>query len=302
MVDPLRDPDDPELLDPYRARELATLVEAARLASGAVRYGKVGRVGCAQVVVNRDNPLPLGNHACAVYGSSAEVAGTLMRLEQTFADVGRAEAVVYASPTTVAEIEGIADDAGWYAVEESLAIVHRGSVSSDGVHRGSVSSGGVHRGPVSSDGVHRGAGAPSGGPGVRVAVDADLPGLAALLADDLGAEPRRLARHLGQRMDDARCVFVVVDDGERLAGFASGFAERGVGLVEHVVVRPARRRRGVGTALVHGVAAAVRDLGALLVAAHVAEGGAGERFAEACGFETGYPVTAYARRVDELLD
>ncbi|MEV0677829.1 GNAT family N-acetyltransferase [Actinosynnema sp. NPDC050436] len=269
MVDPLRDPDDPELLDPYRARELATLVEAARLASGAVRYGKVGRVGCAQVVVNRDNPLPLGNHACAVYGSSAEVAGTLMRLEQTFADVGRAEAVVYASPTTVAEIEGIADDAGWYAVEEALAVVHRGAAS---------------------------------GRGVRAAVDADLPEVAALLADDLGAEPRRLARHLGQRLDDPRCVFVVVDDGERLAGFASGFAEHRVGLVEHVVVRPARRRRGVGTALVHGAVAALRDLGALLVAAHVAEGGGGERFADACGFETGYPVTAYARRVDELLD
>lgn len=269
MVDPLRDPDDPELLDPYRARELAGLVEAARLASGAVRYGKVGRVGCAQVVVNRDNPLPLGNHACAVDGSSAEVAGTLMRLEQTFADVGRAEAVVYASPTTVAEIEGIADDAGWYAVEEALAVVHRG---------------------------------PASPTGVRAAADADLPGMAALLADDLGAEPRRLTRHLGQRMDDPRCVFVVVDDGERLAGFASGFAERRVGLVEHVVVRPARRRRGVGTAVVHGAVAALRDLGALLVAAHVAEGGAGERFAEACGFETGYPVTAYARRVDELLD
>ncbi|MEU4803019.1 GNAT family N-acetyltransferase [Actinosynnema sp. NPDC023587] len=279
MVDPLRDPDDPELLDPYRARELATLVEAARLASGAVRYGKVGRVGCAHVVVNRDNPLPQGNHACALDGSSAEVAGTLMRLEQTFADVGRAEAVVYASPTTVAEIEGIADDAGWYAVEEALVVVRRDPVSADGVSSDAVSS-----------------------DGVRPAVDDDLPDMAALLADDLGAEPGRLARHLGQRMDDPRYVFVVVDDGERIAGFASGFAERRVGLVEHVVVRPARRRRGTGSAVVRGAVAALGDLGALLVAAHVAEGGAGERFAEACGFDAGYPVTAYARRVDELLD
>ncbi|WP_309116508.1 GNAT family N-acetyltransferase [Saccharothrix sp.] len=270
MVDPLRDPDDPELLDPYRARELAGLVEAARLASGAVRYGRIGRVGCAQVVVNPDNPLPLGNHACALDGSSAEVAGTLMRLEQTFADVGRAEAVVYASPTTVAEIEGIADDAGWYAVEEALAVVHRGPAEF--------------------------------APPVRRAVDADLDGMAALLADDLGAEPVRLARHLAQRQDDPRCVFLAVDDGDRLAGFASGFADRGVGLVEHVVVRPARRRRGVGSALVSACVAVLRDLGALLVAAHVAEGGAGERFAEACGFGSGYPVTAYARRVDELLD
>ncbi|QFZ16929.1 GNAT family N-acetyltransferase [Saccharothrix syringae] len=272
MVDPLRDPDDPELLDPYRARELAGLVEAARLASGAVRYGKVGRVGVAQVVVNRDDPLPGGNHACAVYGSSAEVAGTLMRLERTFADVGRAEAVLYASPTTVAEIEGIADDTGWHAVEESLAVVHRGAVTRS--------------------------------PSVRPARDVDLLDIAALLVDDLGVDVDgpRLLRHLGQRLDDPRCAFVVTDDGDRLGGFASGFGERGVGLVEHVVVRPARRRRGLGGALVGGVVAALRDAGAVLVASHVAEGGAGERFAEACGFEVCYPVTAYARRVDELLD
>lgn len=273
MVDPLRDPDDPDLLDPYRARDLAGLVEAARLASGAVRYGKVGRVGVAQVVVNRDNPLPGGNHACALYGSSAEVAGTLMRLEQTFADVGRAEAVLYASPTTVAEIEGIADDTGWHAVEEALAVVHRGE---------------VRRSPL-----------------VRAARDADLEGIAELLADDLGVDGPRLLRHLGQRLDDPRCVFVVVDDGpggERIGGFASGFGERRVGLVEHAVVRPARRRRGLGGALVGGVVTALREAGALLVASHVAEGGAGERFVEACGFDVAYPVTAYARRVDELLD
>ena len=270
MVDPLRDPDDPELLDPYRARDLAGLVETTRLAAGAVRYGKVGRVGVAQVVVNRDNPLPGGNHACGVYGSSAEVAGTLMRLEQTFADVGRAEAVLYASPTTVAEIEGIADDTGWHAVEESLAVVHRGE---------------VRRSPL-----------------VRSARDGDLEGIAELLADDLGVDGPRLLRHLGQRLDDPRCVFVVVDDGDRIGGFASGFGERRVGLVEHAVVRPARRRRGLGKALVDGVVAELREAGALLVASHVAEGGAGERFVEACGFDVCYPVTAYARRVDELLD
>ncbi|HEV7906608.1 MAG TPA: GNAT family N-acetyltransferase [Pseudonocardiaceae bacterium] len=273
MVDPLRDPDDPELLDPYRSRELASLVEAARLASGAVRYGKVGRVGCAQVVINRDNPLPSGNHACALYGSSAEVASTLLRLEQTFADIGRAEAVVFASPSTVAEIEGIADDAGWYAVDESVALVHRGEAQAS--------------------------------PRVRPAVDTDLDGIGLLLADELGLRTSghdRLVRHLGQRLDDPRCVLLVEDDGDRVAGFASGFTERGVGLVEHVVVRPARRRRGIGGELVAGTVAALRSSGAHLVAGHVEEGGAAERFAEACGFEVGYPVTAYVRRVDELLD
>jgi len=269
VVDPLRDPDDPELLDPYRARDLAGLVETARLAAGAVRYGKVGRVGVAQVVVNRDNPLPGGNHACGVYGSSAEVAGTLMRLEQTFADVGRAEAVVYASPTTVDEIEGIADDSGWYAVEELLTVVHRGSASVD--------------------------------PSVRRAGDLDLPGIVELLSDELVGNRARLARWLGHRLDDPRCLLLVVDDGDRIGGFVSGFAERGVGLVEQCVVRPARRRRGVGRSLVVSAASALRSAGAHLVASQVDEG-PGERFAEACGFEAGYPVTAYVRRVDELLD
>ncbi|NKE60678.1 GNAT family N-acetyltransferase [Lentzea sp. PSKA42] len=268
MVDPLRDPDDPELLDPYQARELAVLVEGARLASGAVRYGKVGRVGSASVVINRENPLPSGNFGCALDGSSVEVASTLLQLEHTFAAVGRAEAVVYASPTTVDEIEGIADDSGWYAVEELLTVVHRGPARLEGVRR---------------------------------AVDADLPGIVELLSDELVGNRARLSRWLGHRMDDPRCLLLVVDDGERIGGFVSGFAERGVGLVEQCVIRPARRRRGVGRSLVVSAAAALRSAGAMLVASQVDEG-PGERFAEACGFEAAYPVTAYVRRVDELLD
>ncbi|MCP2167922.1 L-amino acid N-acyltransferase YncA [Goodfellowiella coeruleoviolacea] len=280
-MDPLRDPDDPELLDTYQARDLATLVENARLASGAVRYGRIGRVGGARVVVNRDNPLPTGNHACALDGTSAQVADTLMRLEQTFADAGRAEAVVFASPTTVPEIDGIADDTGWQAVTEILAMVHRPGERA----------------------------APAAAVPVRPALDADLPAVAAVFADELGlplSGTARLLRHLGQRLDDPRCVLLVVDDPDpdarRVAGFASGFAEHGVGLVEQVVVIPARRRRGIGGALVGALAERLRGLGALLVAAYVDEGGGTERFAESCGLQAGYPVTGYVRRVDELLD
>ncbi len=269
MVDPLRDPDDPELLDPYQSRSLAILVEGARLASGAVRYGKVGRVGCAAVVINRENPMPSGNFGCALDGSSVEVASTLLQLEQTFADVGRAEAVVYASPTTVDEIEGIADDSGWYAVEELLTVVHRGPAAL--------------------------------AEGVRRAEDADLPGIVELLSDELVGNRARLQKWLGHRLDDPRCLLLVVDDGDRVGGFVSGFAERGVGLVEQCVVRPARRRRGVGRSLVVSAAAALRSAGAALVASQVDEG-PGERFAEVCGFVAAYPVTAYVRRVDELLD
>ncbi|GAA4838650.1 GNAT family N-acetyltransferase [Saccharopolyspora rosea] len=273
-MDPLHDPDDEALLDPRQARDLAGLVENARLASAVVRYGLRTRVGVATVVLNQDNPLPTANHACALWGTLAEVAGTLLELEQVFAEAGRAEAVVYASPTTVAEIEGIADDAGWRAVEEQVALLHRVDQGGSGLAR----------------------------PGE----DRDLPDVVDLLADDAGLSgegERRLLRNLGHRVDDARCVLRVVDDpgADRIAGFALGFVERGIGLVEHVVVRPGRRRRGVGRELVAAAVDALRERGALLVAAHSEEGGGAERFAESCGFEAVYDVTAYARRVDDLL-
>ncbi|HEY8371196.1 MAG TPA: GNAT family N-acetyltransferase [Pseudonocardiaceae bacterium] len=280
MPDPLRDPEDPELLDETRARRLAELVETCRLASGAVRYGRIGRVGCARVVVNPYDPLPGGNHACALDGTPAEVGATLLRLEQTFADVGRAEAVVYASPTTVEEIDGIADDAGWQAAEELVAVVCRGE-------------------PAPADRWT--------GPAPRPAQDADLPAVTALLGDELGLPwggGPKLIRHLGHRLDDPRCLLLVVDDPGlfRPAGVLSGFVDRGIGLVEQVVVRAGRRRHGLGAALVAEAVRRLREAGALVVAGYVAEGGSEERFAEHCGFRGAYPVVTYVRRVDELLD
>ncbi|MCI2420223.1 GNAT family N-acetyltransferase [Saccharopolyspora sp. K220] len=273
-MDPLHDPDDEALLDPRQARDLAGLVEAARLASAVVRYGLRARVGVATVALNQDNPLPTANHACALWGTLAEVAGTLLELEQIFAEAGRSEAVVYASPTTVAEIEGIADDAGWRAVDEIVAMLHR-------VRRDS-------RGQA------------------RPAEDGDLPAIVELIADDAGLSEegeRRLQRNLGHRIDDPRCVLLVIDDpgAERVAGFAQGFVERGVGLVEQVIVRPGRRRRGVGRELVAETVDELRERGALLVAALSEEGGTAQRFAEACGFEVAYAVTSYARNIDDLL-
>ena len=79
------------------------------------------------------------------------------------------------------------------------------------------------------------------------------------------------------------------------------FAEKGVGLIEQVIVRPGRRRRGIGRTLVAAAVEALRERGALLVAAHAEEGGTTQRFFEAAGFEVAYGVTAYARRIDELL-
>ncbi|WP_406692567.1 GNAT family N-acetyltransferase [Saccharopolyspora sp. ID03-671] len=273
-MDPLHDPDDETLLDPRQARDLAGLVETARLASAVVRYGVSTRVGVGTVVLNQDNPLPVANHACALWGTGAQVAGTLMELEQVFAEAGRSEAVVYASPTTVGEIEGIADDALWRAVEEQVVLLHRDRGFSRGVAR-----------PVE---------------------DRDLEGVVELYADETGLSEegeQRLARHLGHRADENRAVLLVVDDPgvDRIAGFVQGFVERGVGLIEQVVVRPGRRRRGYGHDLVTEAAEELRRMGALLVAGHAEEGGTAQRFAEATGFEVAYGVTAYARRIDDLL-
>jgi GNAT superfamily N-acetyltransferase len=273
-VDPLHDPDDEALLDPRQARDLAGLVETARLASAVVRYGLRTDVGVATVVLNQDNPLPTANHACALWGTGAQVASTMMRLEEVFAEAGRSEAVVYASPTTVGDIEGIADDTLWRAVEEQVVMLHR------------------VRDDVADD--------------TRPVEDADLPGVVELYGDETGlAEEgeRLLTRNLGHRIDEARSVLLAVDDpnADRIAGFVQGFAEKGVGLIEQVVVRPGRRRRGIGRALVAAAVEELRGRGALLVAAHTEEGGTSERFFEAAGFEIAYGVTAYARRIDELL-
>lgn len=279
MTDPLVDPDDPTVLSPQAARALAEQVEDTQLAAGAVRYGRVGRVGCARVVVNPRSPLPSGSFAVGLDGSSATVGTTLLALETTFADAGKTEALVHATPTTVAEIEGLADDAGWFAAAEALVVVSL----------------------VEPD--------PPAQP-VREAEDDDLTGAAELLADavDLPVDGLPgLRRLLGHRLDDPRSVLLVLDDtadpygsGDRLAGVVLGHAGPSVGLLEHVVVRPARRRRGLGTALVAAAGRALLADGAVLLAAQVEEAAAEEHLAQACGFTAAYPVTVYARRVDEL--
>ena len=275
MSDPLADPDDPELLTPEAARLLAEKVEATQLAAGAIRYGKVGRVGCARVVVNPQSPLPSGSFAVGLDGAGAPLGPTLLALEQTFAEAGKVEALVHASPTTVPEIQGLADEAGWFAVAERLVVVR--VVPADAPTRR-----------------------------VRPATGEDLVGIAELLADAVelpeeGADA--LLTLLGHRLDDARTVLLVVVDAElaRVVGMALGYRGPEVGLVEHVVVRPSRRRRGIGTALLTAAGQDLFDGGASVVAALVEEAGAEEALTESGGFVAAYPVTTYARRLDELV-
>lgn len=283
MSDPLWDPDDPELLTPEAAWLLAERVEDAQLAAGAVRYGKVGRVGCARVVVHPGSPLPSGSFAVGLDGARAALGSTLLALEQTFADAGKAEALVHASPTTVTEIQGLADEAGWFAVAERWAVVR--VVPADG--------------PT---------------PGVRPAGAEDLEGIAELLADavELSEDGTdALLTLLGHRLDDPRTVLLVVVDTEldRVVGTALGYRGVGgagvgvaeVGVVEHVVVRPSRRRRGIGTALLTAAGQDLFEAGTTVVAALVEEAGAEEALTEAAGFVAAYPVTTFARRLDELV-
>lgn len=277
-VDPLHDPDDEELPAPEQARELAARVEAVKLADGAVRDGRVGKVGVADVVLNGSNPLTVCNHACGLWGSSAQVAHTLLRLESVFAEAGRPEAVVHASPTTVADIEGIADDSGWRAAEECVALLYRPES-------------GESRVPTH---------------GARGAVEGDLAGVAALLADHLDLSERaekRLVSNLAQRLDDPRCLLVVTDDSEveRIASFALGFVEAGVGLVDHVAVRAGKRGRGHARDVLGELVTRAAEQGAEIVVGQTEEGSVAQRFAEACGFTAVYPVTVYTRGVGELF-
>lgn len=319
IFDHLRDPDDPALLDPAQARALATRVESARLAAGAVRYGRVGKVGVANVVVNRDNPLPSGNHACGLDGTAAQVATTMLRLEETFADLGRAEAVVIASPTTVPEIDGIADDTGWHAAAEEVAVVHRITPAEPTGDSGTEQPGSAdqqdHPGkPADSVRQDHSAGShspnPSGPdssrPAPRDATELDLDGIAELWADDLGLADSglpKLRRHLTHLLDDPRWRILVLDDigTDRIAGFALAFAHPGIGLLDQVVLRASRRRHGGGRALAAAALDVLHGEGAEFVVGYVEEGSAAERFAEECGFDAAYPVVTYVRRIDELL-
>ena len=279
--------DDPDLdLDDDRRGELARRIEDAAATLGAVRYGSRLRVGPASVVLNPDSPLVSGCLASGLDGSPAAVETALRTLPAVFGEAGLTRVVLSASPSSAPELELLAEERGYEAVEETTTML-----------------------------LTRPARLAEGEPGriTQVLRDADEHRVGPLLAEahdwseDVG---RRLQVVMGHRLDDPRHVAMAAYDhagGGELAGLATGFLHRvgrggqapgAIGQLVDVAVRPRFRSRGLGRALGSAVTAALLTRGADLVWLTVDAGGRAERFCADLGFESAYDAVTYVLPVE----
>lgn len=270
---------DPGGLPGWTEVELACRIEEARRALSCIRYGSVFRLGAATVVLNPDSPLVGDNLAAGFAGTPAAAEATLALLPDVFAEAGRQEAAVLGSPSSVPELAMVAEEGGYDAVDEGqeMVLADPGALV-------------------------------AGEPGnlVRPVRGHDDWQLGPLLADALdlprGAE-HSLGKVLGHRLDDPRVsAFAAYADGLSgggdVVGLALGFADREVGLVAEVAVRPDRRRRGLGRALASAAAMSLMAEGARPVVAASPLGGHLERFWGSLGFAPAYETSLYARRLE----
>lgn len=262
--------------DEDRLEALAGTLEDAARTRAAVRYGTAFRFGAAHVVLNPDDPLPSAGFASGLAGDPGLVETTLRALPQVFAEAGRACAVVLSSPSSAPELELLAEETGYEAVEESAVLL---LTAPDRL--------------VEAE------------PGIltRLLPERDEHLVAPLLAEAHGWSPavgRRLQRSVGHRLDDPRTVAFAAYEGEDLVGVATGFSHGGLGQLVHVGVREDARRRSRGRALASAVAATLVVRGARLVWATVEARSRAERFAAGLGFEPAYDTVTYLRPVDDV--
>jgi GNAT superfamily N-acetyltransferase len=276
----------PELdLDDDRRAGLAGTLEAAQRTLAAVRYGSIFRIGVATVVLNPDDPLPSAGLASGLAGPPGRVEGTLHALPAVWAEAGLPEVRVSASPSSAPELELLAEESGYEAVEETTTML-----------------------------LTRPARLAEGEPGrvTQVLRDADEHRVGPLLAEahDWSEQVgRRLQVVMGHRLDDPRhLTMAAYQDGE-LGGIATGFLHAGgrpghglgggaIGQLVDIAVRPRFRSRGLGRALGSAVTAALLTRGAGLVWLSVDAGGRDERFCAGLGFESAYDAVTYIRAVD----
>lgn len=274
----------PELdLDDERRAGLADALEAAQRTLAAVRYGSIFRIGVATVVLNPDDPLPTAGLATGLAGPPGRVEGTLHALPAVWAEAGLPEVRVSASPSSAPELELLAEESGYEAVEETTTML-----------------------------LTRPARLAEGEPGriTQVLRDEDEHRVGPLLAEahdwseDVG---RRLQVVMGHRLDDPRHVTMAAYVSGELAGLATGFLHRvgrgtqgpgAIGQLVDVAVRPRFRSRGLGRALGSAVTAALLTRGADLVWLTVDAGGRAERFCADLGFESAYDAVTYVLPVD----
>ena len=107
----------------HRLLDLPATVESAQRALGRIRYGSDLRIGTAALVLNPDSPLVTANMVTEVGGSPAAAAATLTALPAVFADAGRREVVLVSSPSSLPELDVVAEEAGYLAVDEGVVLL-----------------------------------------------------------------------------------------------------------------------------------------------------------------------------------
>jgi ribosomal protein S18 acetylase RimI-like enzyme len=260
-------------LDDARKAGLAARLEESARVLAAVRYGTVFRLGPAHVVLNPDNPLAVGSFASGLNGDLGMVERTLLALPLVWKEAGRNQVVVVGSPSSVPELDLLAEECGYQAAEETTTMLLTDP-------RQLV----------------------EGEPGilVRPLPEADEGSLGALIAranDWSATVGQRLQVVQGHRLDDPRhLAFGTWGHGE-LVGVATGFLHGTTGQVVHVAVDRHARGHRFGRALASATAATLLQRGAKLVWLTSEAGGLTERFFAGLGFEPAYDAVVFTQGV-----
>ena len=256
-------------LDDDRRHGLARTLEEAQRALCQVRYGAVFPFGPGHAVLNPDNPLAVGSFASGFSGDLGLVETSLLTLPAVWGEAGRRQVVVVASPSSVPELDLLAEECGYEAAEETTTLL-----LTDPRQLLEGEPGAVTR-PLPEDDEGR------------------VGALVAAAHDWSTATGARLQVVMGHRLDDPRHLAFGAWEGGELVGVATGFLFGAVGqLVEVSVARHSRRRRH-GRALASAVAATLLQRGAELVWASVEAGGLTERFLGDLGFEPAYDAVIF---------
>jgi GNAT superfamily N-acetyltransferase len=251
-------------LDDDRRSGLARTLEEAQRALCQVRYGAFFPLGTGLVVLNPDNPLAVGSFAAGFQGDLGLVEKSLLTLPLVWSEAGKHQVVLVASPSSVPELDLLAEECGYEAAEETTTLL-----LTDPRQLVEGEPGILTRPLPEHDEAHVGA-------------------LVAAAHDWSAAVGTRLQVVQGHRLDDPRHIaFGAWEDG-RLVGVGTGFLFGAVGQLVEVSVSRAARRRRYGRALASAVAATLLQRGASLVWASTEVGGLTERFLTGLGFEAAY--------------
>jgi GNAT superfamily N-acetyltransferase len=257
-----------DLDDDRRAGLARTFEEAARLLS-AIRYGQAFGFGAAQLVLNPDNPLAVASFGSCFEGDLGAVEKTLLSLPLIWGEAGKHQVVVLASPSSVPELDLLAEECGYEAAEEVTTLLLTAPLQLVDGEPGIL----VRPLPEPDEALV--------GPLIAAAHD---------WSEGIGT---RLQVVQGHRLDDPRHLAMGAwEDGE-LVGVATGFLHGATGQVVEVSVARHARGRRLGRALASAVAATLLQRGAKLVWASTEAGGINERFLLGLGFEPAYDAVIF---------